>query len=372
LVKAGKAGSNVRLVITYFLFSLLWIYLSGVLVARIFTTPTAITRAETYKGWAFIAVSTALLFILTSREQKQRQHNDREREELLNKEQQARREAEAANQGKDTFIAVVSHELRTPLTSMVGWIDLLRNRAMPEEMQKHALDSLSRNCDTLVTLVNDLLDSSRIANGKLEISVEEFDFAQMVCGAVEDSRGIAKEKNQQIKVVEVPAHLPFRGDPERLRQVVSNLLNNASKFTPDSGLIRVSLRSDDERVVLSVSDNGIGIESDKIASVFTPFWQGESNGKRRISGLGLGLPLVQHLVQLHGGSIVAQSEGKGKGAVFTVTLPHTPQDNQQSSQRLTTAISLENSDRVAAMYRKNAETSDVAPPADENPTARTH
>jgi signal transduction histidine kinase len=311
----------VRLVVTYLGFGLLWIYCSDQVVAAIFRTPKAIIHASTFKGYAFILASAALLYVLTQREERARHAAKHQLEASLVNEQEARREAEAANTSKDSFIAVVSHEMRTPLTSMVGWVDLLENKQLSEEAHGQAVRSLARNTNSLVTLVNDLLDSSRIALDKLEIIVEEFDFSEMLRDAIDDSRSLLTEKHQQLAMSDLPPRLAMQGDRERLRQVVVNLLNNATKFTPTDGHIIVTVTPTVTHLTLTVADTGIGIEPELIPRVFEPYWQGQSSGARRFNGLGLGLPIVRHIVTLHGGSIEVKSPGRDLGSTFTVSLP---------------------------------------------------
>jgi PAS domain S-box-containing protein len=233
----------------------------------------------------------------------------------------ARAAAEAANRGKDEFLSVLSHELRTPLTAMVGWVKLLRGGLLDAEQSASALETVERNLAAQTRLVEDLLDVSRIITGKMVLSFGPVAPAEVVAAALEVARPAAAAKGILLETaVESPVPV-VEGDPDRLRQVVWNLVGNAVKFTPPGGRVRVTLRGEPGRAVLTVSDTGEGIPADFLPFVFDRFRQADAGKARRHGGLGLGLALVRHLVELHGGTVSAHSDGPGRGATFSVTLP---------------------------------------------------
>ena len=234
-------------------------------------------------------------------------------------EQRARAEAEAANRAKDEFLSMVSHELRTPLSSMHGWLRVLRtgNR----DQVPRALETLERNINAQRKLIDDLLDVSRIVMGRLRIDRQPVDLAPVVRTAVDAMRVEADTKRVRLDVAIAPLPAPVTGDVERLGQVVLNLLSNAVKFTPAGGAVSVRLDAVGTGARLVVQDTGKGIDSDFLPHVFERFRQAESVVGRESGGLGLGLAISRHLVELHGGTIVAKSDGADRGAAFSVTLP---------------------------------------------------
>jgi signal transduction histidine kinase len=246
---------------------------------------------------------------------------EREREAaLLAREQAARAEAEHANRAKDEFLSLLSHELRTPLNSILGWMRLLRSGRLEPAETGSALDTVGRNAEVLARLVDDLLDVSRIITGKLGIDTRPADLTAAVRAAVEVVRPAAEAKRIRVESV-LEASLVVNGDPPRLQQVAWNLLSNAVKFTPPGGTVRVTLRRDGPRAELIVADNGQGIPRDFLPHVFERFRQADTSSTRRHDGLGLGLAIVQTVVELHGGEVAAHSDGPGHGATFTVRLP---------------------------------------------------
>jgi PAS domain S-box-containing protein len=244
-----------------------------------------------------------------------------ERIQLTLREQAARREAEAANRMKDEFLAILSHELRTPLNAVFGWTRLLKMGNLDAATQQRAFDVISRNSQLQLDLINDLLDVSRIVTGRLALRITTLDLREVVEAAVEAARPLATEKGLTVGAICEPGTPPVIGDPERLQQVVSNLLNNALKFTPRGGWVRVRLYQAGSRVNLSVSDNGHGIEEKLLPRVFDRFRQADGSTSRSQGGLGLGLAIVRHIVELHGGGVRASSDGPGRGATFIVSLP---------------------------------------------------
>ncbi|MCB8933350.1 MAG: PAS domain-containing protein [Chthonomonadaceae bacterium] len=246
---------------------------------------------------------------------------EQEREGLLAAERSARSEAERANALKDDFIATMSHELRTPLTTILGWAELLQLKADQPETLLQGLKTIERSTRIQSQLIEDLLDLSRIGSGKLQLEREVVDLGTIVQNAVDSLRQRLDEKG-----VKLSLHIPegpcrVDGDDERLTQVVWNILNNAVKFTPAGGRIRVRLNRTGNQASLRVADNGEGIDEAFLPFLFDRFRQGDSTSSRKHGGLGLGLAIVKELVELHGGTVEASSAGRGKGATFVVELP---------------------------------------------------
>jgi signal transduction histidine kinase len=235
--------------------------------------------------------------------------------------QKSRESAEVANRLKDEFLATVSHELRTPLNAVLGWTSLLRGTHMDDARRAKALETIERNARLQQKIVEDLLDVSRIIAGQLRLDKEPMPFRPVVEAAVESVRpmGEAKSIGFTVELGDDPAIII--GDHERLQQIVWNLLSNAIKFTPEGGAVRVSLDVTESRVELVVSDTGVGIAPDFLPHVFERFRQGDARVTRAHGGLGLGLAIVRHLTEMHGGSAAAVSAGDGKGATFIVRLP---------------------------------------------------
>lgn len=235
-------------------------------------------------------------------------------------ETRARAEAEAANRAKDEFLSVVSHELRTPLNSTLGWVSVLRGDTEGARTPR-ALASIERSVRRQTRLIEDLLDVSRIASGKLRLDVRPVDLWAIVDTVAEEARPQAEAKRIQLRVTLESPPAGTAGDPDRLTQIVSNLLGNALKFTAAGGRIEVDLEHGSGDVKLVVRDTGSGIREDFLPHVFDPFRQAESVASRGQGGLGLGLAITRHLVELHGGTIRVESEGEGLGSTFTVSLP---------------------------------------------------
>jgi signal transduction histidine kinase/ActR/RegA family two-component response regulator len=248
-----------------------------------------------------------------------RDQAERARAELLAREQDARREAQAANRAKDEFLAMVSHELRTPLTAILGWVRVLRAGTLDPERAARALEVIERNTEAQNELIEDLLDVARIITGKLAIERRPLDLVQVVEQAVRTVLPVADAKGVRLTVSTEAAAASVDGDAGRLRQVVLNLLTNAIKFTPRGGTIDLRLSRIADEAVVTVSDTGKGINPEFLPYVFDRFRQAE--GAAALGGLGLGLAIVRHIVDQHAGSIRADSAGQGKGAVFTVRLP---------------------------------------------------
>jgi signal transduction histidine kinase/ActR/RegA family two-component response regulator len=245
--------------------------------------------------------------------------SEEEREKILLREQAARSEAEAANRIKDEFLATLSHELRTPLTAIVGWTGLLRSGDFEGQLQEQALEAVERNARTQAQLVDDLLDVSRIISGKLLLDVKEVELDRVVANAIDVVSPAAKAKGISINFDKYPGRGLISGDAARLQQIAWNLLSNAIKFTPEGGRVRVSLECVDSHIKLSVSDTGKGIDPAFLPHVFDRFRQADSTTTRNYGGLGLGLAIVRHLVELHGGTVDVESPGEGLGATFSAT-----------------------------------------------------
>lgn len=246
---------------------------------------------------------------------------EKEREQLLEREQQARSEAEAANRLKDEFLATVSHELRTPLNAILGWAALFNRRTLEAETLRVAMGVIERNARGQAEIINDILDVSRIITGKLRIEPQPVALGPIIQAAIDPLRPAATAKTITLTVtLDQDAGL-VSGDPDRLRQIVWNLVSNAIKFTPKDGQIEVRLERIDAHLQIKVSDSGLGIEQPFLPHVFDRFRQADSSTTRTHGGLGLGLAIVRHLVELHGGTVAAASAGEDRGSVFTVTLP---------------------------------------------------
>ena len=256
-----------------------------------------------------------------ARDVSDRKRAEAERTKLLQTVQQAREEAEELNRSKDQFLAVLSHELRTPLNAIFGWARMLQSAAMDEVTSRRAIDAILRNATAQVQLVEDLLDVSRIITGKMRLDVQWLDLKSVIESALDAVQPAASAKGLKIETVLDPNAGPVVGAADRLRQVVWNLLMNAIKFTPRDGRVQVHLRKLKSHVEIVVSDSGEGIQPEILPFIFDRFRQGDSTTTRPHGGLGLGLALVRHLVDLHGGRVRAASEGPGRGATFVVELP---------------------------------------------------
>src|ERR1041385_3503312 len=248
-------------------------------------------------------------------------HDATERRQALKREKEARLEAEAANRVKDEFLSTLSHELRTPLTAIMGWADLLLNNEVESRKQKQAIETIFRNANSQCQLIDDLLEVSRIITGKLRLEFVACELRSIIEAAAESIRPTAEAKGVLLQLTLEPDAGPVFGDRERLQQVVWNLLSNGVKFTRAGGLVQVRLQQINSHVEIVVSDTGVGIKPDFLPHVFDRFRQADGSTTRTYGGLGLGLAIVRHLVELHGGTAWADSAGEGQGAQFTVRLP---------------------------------------------------
>jgi len=274
------------------------------------------------------------------REIRVREWAEQERARLLVLEQQARKQAEEANRTKDEFLATLSHELRTPLNAILGWVQVLRSGKLDPTAAARALETIERNARVQAQLIADLLDVSRIITGKLRLDFKPVDLRRIIDAALDSVRPAADAKGIQLEVSIAPLASPVLGDADRLQQVIWNLLSNSIKFTSRGGRVEVRLREADANAVIRVSDTGIGIRPDFLPYVFDRFRQAEGSITRTHGGLGLGLSIVRHLIELHGGTAEVESAGEGEGATFTVRLPlraelaEDPLDNTAVGQSL--------------------------------------
>jgi PAS domain S-box-containing protein len=249
-----------------------------------------------------------------------RKRVEAERERALQREREARGAAEQANRLKDEFLATISHELRTPLNAILGWADMLRADMLDERRRGRAIESIYGNARRQAQLIEDLLDVSRIITGTVRLQVAPIDLAEVLRASV-DVVAPAAEARHITLTLEGARELTIRGDAARLQQIVWNLLSNAVKFTHEGGAVTVRLEERHGAAVVVVSDNGIGIAPEFLPYVFDRFRQADSGTTRAFGGLGLGLAIVRHLAELHGGTVTASSAGEGRGSTFTVTLP---------------------------------------------------
>src|SRR5688572_19603015 len=246
---------------------------------------------------------------------------EEERAALLIRERDARQHAEEADRLKDEFLATLSHELRTPLTSILGWASMIRDGEVEGSAAERAIETIERNARSQARLIDDLLDVSRIITGNLRLDLHPLNLAPIVNAALDALRPTADVKGIRLQTRFVPEECLVKGDSNRLRQVIWNLLSNAIKFTPRGGSVKVELDCIESTARLTVRDTGDGISAEFLPYVFDRFRQAEGSISRKQGGLGLGLAVARHLVELHGGTIRAESEGLGKGSVFSVDLP---------------------------------------------------
>ncbi|HEX8338399.1 MAG TPA: response regulator [Pyrinomonadaceae bacterium] len=304
-----------------------WLYLTDKLDAEEFSEADE-RLAATLTAQAAVAYENARLYTEAQRhaaelqqEVAERKQAEQERARLLVREQAARAEAEAANRAKDEFLATLSHELRTPLTAILGWARLLRSGNLPEGAVGGAVETIERNAKAQAQLIDELLDVSRIVTGKLHLDTRPVEIGPVIEAAVESVRPAARAKKIRLEVELEPLGGTLLGDAGRLQQVAWNLLSNAVKFTPEGGRVGVLLRRAGPDAEVRVEDTGQGIGADFLPHVFDRFRQADGSTTRQYGGLGLGLAIARHLVELHGGAISADSEGEGRGSSFTVRLP---------------------------------------------------
>jgi len=257
---------------------------------------------------------------------------------LLASEHEARKQAEIANRTKDEFLATVSHELRTPLNAILGWTRMLRTGAVEPKALSRVLETIERNARAQTQLVEDILDVSRIIAGKLRVNVQKTDLHAVAQGALEAVRPAAEAKGVLLQADLQPGSEEFIGDPDRIQQVIWNLLSNAIKFTPREGKVELRIQRVLSELEISVVDTGMGIPAPFLPHVFNRFWQADSSMTRAQGGLGLGLAIVRHLVEVHGGTVRAESEGKGRGPPSWCGCRFAPWSRSPPSPRTTTRI----------------------------------
>ena len=269
--------------------------------------------------WSIDGTLDGMVCVLSDIED--RKHIEEERRSLLERERIARAEAEAASRAKDEFLAVLSHELRTPLNAVLGWARMLRSGSVDEGRVDHALSAIERNAAAQAQLIEDLLDVSRAISGHLHLDARPLALEPIARSAIEVVQLAADAKNVALALATGETNLQVIGDEKRLQQVIWNLLSNAVKFTPPGGEVHVTLARRDRLAEIVVRDTGIGINPSFLPHVFDRFRQADTSVTRSHSGLGLGLAIVRHLVESHGGSVEASSAGEGKGSTFIVRLP---------------------------------------------------
>ncbi len=230
-------------------------------------------------------------------------------------------DAQAANRLKDEFLATLSHELRTPLNAILGYSRMLQSGMLTADKYAHALQTVERNATSLTQIVEDILDVSRIISGKIRLNVQPVDLPAVMSAAVETVMPAAEAKQIRVQTILDPRAAPISGDPDRMQQIVWNLVSNAVKFTPKHGVVQVRLERVNSHVEIVVSDTGTGITPDFLPHIFERFRQADSGTTREHAGIGLGLAIARHLVELHGGTIHAASDGRDKGSTFRVRLP---------------------------------------------------
>ncbi len=304
-----------------------WLYLTGKIGADEFSEADE-RLAVTLGTQVAVAFENARLYTEAQRhtielqqEVAERKQAEEERARMLIREQAARAEAEQANRTKDEFLATLSHELRTPLTSILGWSQLLRKTPFDEEHKIRALETIERNARSQSRLIDDILDVSRIITGKMNLDVRPVELIPIIEAAIDSIRPTAQAKAIDFKTTLDDKVGQVEGDANRLQQVVWNLFSNAVKFTPEGGHVEVRLERGDEHARIVISDTGQGIEPQFLPYIFDRFRQADGSTTRQYGGLGLGLAIVRHLVELHGGTITVHSDGIDQGATLTVLLP---------------------------------------------------
>jgi signal transduction histidine kinase/CheY-like chemotaxis protein len=295
-------------------------------LATIGVLAALLTWAAEHVGTAVLAIALAIGGVLAGvfvarRVRRQLDDLSRHYESLLRIADEQSQRAEAANRAKDEFLATLSHELRTPLNAILGWARLLASGKLDAAQAAKGIQAIERAGWTQSRLIEDLLDMSRIVSGRLAISIRPTLVQPLVDTAVEAHRPAAEAKHIVLDLDLDPALGPIEADPDRFHQIVWNLISNAIKFTPAGGRITVRLRTDEAHVCLSVQDTGIGFEPGVAAHLFERFRQGDSSPTRQYGGLGLGLGIVRHLAELHGGTVAASSAGADSGSFFEVRLP---------------------------------------------------
>ncbi|MBD0373757.1 MAG: HAMP domain-containing histidine kinase, partial [Pyrinomonadaceae bacterium] len=302
--------------------SLLATVLAAMVVDYFFIAPVyqlELSLDNTVRTFVFVLVALLISWVDAARKRA-----IEERDRMIVSEQEARRAAEAANRSKDEFLAMVTHELRTPLSVITGWAGILLKGELNEEAAGAALKTIARNAEIQRHLIDDLLDVSRMVSGKLRVDAKRTELVPIIEDAIEAVALAAQAKGIRISAEFDWAATSICGDPKRLQQVFWNLLSNAVKFTSDGGCINVRLERHESFAQIKVSDTGKGINPEFLPLVFERFSQEKGMTSKRTAGLGLGLAIVRQLVELHGGTVKAESQGVGRGATFTVLIPLSP------------------------------------------------
>jgi PAS domain S-box-containing protein len=290
-------------------------------------------------------------FVNVFRDLTEHKRTEDERDNALEREQQLRQKAEDANRLKDEFLATVSHELRTPLNHVLGWVAMLRSGRLQPDQARNALETIERNVRAQNRLIEDLLDVSRIITGKLKLDLQTVEITKVIIAVAELASPVAEAKGVQLLIEGESAEraaisgqhsgIEVMGDPDRLHQALWNLVSNAIKFTPVGGRVEIKLRRRPNQIEIEVADTGEGIGPDFLPYVFDRFRQADASTKRKHSGLGLGLSIVRHLVELHGGSVRADSPGEDQGSTFVITLPVERAQPENKGQKSPPAIAAE-------------------------------
>ncbi|MCD9186937.1 MAG: CHASE3 domain-containing protein [Pyrinomonadaceae bacterium] len=275
-----------------------------------------VTVAPVYNGEGDV-----VRLISVSRDISERRAAEAEREKLLVSEKDARRDAETANRMRDEFLATVSHELRNPLNAMLGWARLLQKNQLDGDASRKAVETIVRNAESQNRLIEDLLDVSRIIAGKLRLDIATIQPNDFVQAAIDAVKPAAEAKNIRIETSIDEDLNNISGDANRLQQVIWNLLSNAIKFTPKNGEVKISVEALNSMIEINIKDDGLGISPDFLPHVFDRFRQADASTIKKFGGLGLGLAIVRHITEMHGGTVEAFSEGEGKGSTFTLKLP---------------------------------------------------
>ncbi len=303
-----------------------WLYLAGKIGAPAFSEAderftVTLTQAAVFYENARLYADLQRHTAAVEQEIADRKRAEKERAEMLARSRAAQAEAEEANRLKDEFLAIVSHELRAPLNAMLGWVTLAREGRLDEAGKERALETVERNARTQKKLVDDLLDVSSVITGNLALDVEQANLVNVIESALESVRPAAEAKGVSLETEFAPSALLFQVDPTRFQQMIWNLAHNAVKFTPSGGAVKVRLRYIDEQAEIEVTDSGIGIEPEFLPHVFDRFRQADGSITRKHGGLGLGLAIVQSLVEMHGGTVGVESPGLNQGATFRISLP---------------------------------------------------
>ncbi len=295
---------------------------------------------EAMAAQAAVAMDNARLFEEAKKERERAEAVAKENEHLL-------KEAQEAGRLKDDFLAIVSHELRTPLNAILGWSSMMLSQSLDEASTKRAIETISRNARSQAQIIEDILDISRIITGKLRLDVQLIQPSKVVEAAIDTLLHAAEAKNVRLQMLLDPQAGPISGDPDRLQQIIWNLVSNAVKFTPKGGRVQVRLERVNSHIEIAVSDTGQGIEPEFLTQVFDRFRQADSSTARNHGGLGLGLAIVKQLVEMHGGDIKAESPGAGKGSTFTVSLPVAVVHNSQTTRQTERIHPKSSSGRIA-------------------------